>query len=154
MLVKLYNNLSETIVVDKNIEQSTSLSDVKLLDACSILKPVMEVRLTDAVLSSNYCYIPKFKRYYYIMEVTIFDNNRAIISCSVDVLMSFKDKIRATKQNIVRSENLYNMYLEDPNFQVTCGVQRQNLNFDPPPGGWKLKAEDNGEDHSYVLNTF
>ena len=64
---------------------------------CSILNPI--IILDDARAKDfNYIYIPSFNRYYWIDNIT-FSEGLWIMSCSVDVL--------ATYRNIIGNENLY-----------------------------------------------
>lgn len=62
----------------------------------------------------NYCYIRQFNRYYFITNMTILNNNIYEFSLSVDVLMSYKNKILeqtafiSTNQYIDKSRVFFN----------------------------------------------
>lgn len=151
MEVKTYMNNSEAIRLNKNLTEVSTLSSVRLLENCSLLNPSFVFKMPEN-LFINYIYVPKFGRYYYINNMTILDNNMVQIDCSVDVLMSFKDEIRNTKQHIVRQENEYNMYMIDGRMAVLQKIDRQTLNFKPPEGGWVIDTNLNVGNARYVLN--
>ena len=149
MEVKLYRNTSETIVVDKNLTEMASLR-ATLNESCNVLQPRLIITMTEDMFTTNYCYIPKFKRYYYINNITIVDLNRCEISCSVDVLMTYKEHIKKTTQNVVRQENLFNMYMEDGNVQILGKTGIQALNF---KNGFVFTQGALPDLNCYVLNT-
>lgn len=149
MELKLYQNNSELIVVNKEIEEIASL-DVQLQENCSLLNPTF---IINHVLHSNYCYVKDFARYYYITNITMLDFRRTMIECKVDVLMTYKQQLLATTQHIVRQESLFNMYLEDGNMQVLSKTTRQTKNLNEPSEGWQFTTDAETTDVCYVLNT-
>ena len=151
MEIKTYMNNSEAIRLNKNLTEVSTLSNVRLLENCSLLNPSFVFKMPEN-LFINYIYVPKFGRYYYINNITILDNNMVQIDCSVDVLMTFKDEIKNTKQHIVRQENEYNMYMIDGRMAVLQKIDRQTLNFKPPEGGWVIDTNLNVGNARYVLN--
>ena len=151
MQIITYMNNSETIRVDKNLTEVSTLSSVRLLENCSILNPSFVLKMPNDIFI-NYIYVPKFGRYYYITNLTILDNNMIKIDCSVDVLMSYKNEIKNTRQHIVRQENEFNMYLSDSRMAVLQKIDRQTLNFKPPEGGWVIDTNLNVGNARYVLN--
>ena len=67
----------------------------------------------------NYAYIQEFNRYYYVGNITTLINGMWELDCRVDVLMSYRHKIRQLNAVIARQENLYNLYLEDNKLLTT-----------------------------------
>lgn len=151
MEIKTYMNNSEAIRLNKNLTEVSTLSNVRLLENCTLLNPSFVFKMPENIFI-NYIYVPKFGRYYYINNITILNNNMVQIDCSVDVLMSFKDEIKNTKQHIVRQENEYNMYMIDGRMAVLQKIDRQTLNFKPPEGGWVIDTNLNVGNARYVLN--
>ena len=148
MEITLYRNLSESIVVNKNILEMFPTRAV-MKEECSVLTPSLVLLLQGDMVKTNYCHIPSFGRYYYT-TVTVLDNERCRIDCKVDVLMTYKEHIKLTKQNVVRQEKQFNMYLEDSNMQVLSKTIRQTLNF---KNGYKLQNGILSNSYCYVLNT-
>ena len=134
MNLKLYTNLSDKNVMDKNLYHNTDINGT-LREDCSIINPVIKVEgLTATQLKEcNYCYIPEYGRYYYINNI-ICKGNLYELNCHVDVLMSFKDSIRDNSAIISRQQKTYNLYLRDGAFKCVAGniiqIQQFSGGFD------------------------
>ena len=120
MTIKFYKNLSDNIVVDKNITQIGSDQTGTLREACSIIDPVIKFeKFTNFDLSAcNYLYIPDFGRYYYINEIIAISDKMFEIHCHVDVLRTYRSGIRSNSAVIARQESQYNLYLPDGVFKT------------------------------------
>ena len=118
MTIKLYNNLSDKIVVDKNITQQGSDVTGTLRENCSIIDPVIKMSaIGNNLLTSNYAYITEFARYYYITNIVCV-GDLFEVHMHVDVLMSFRGDIRTNNAVISRQERNYNLYLQDGVFKT------------------------------------
>ena len=114
--IKLYNNLSDKIVVDKNISQLLEMTG-SLKDESSVTNPIILIETNDLnVIKSNYMYIGAFGRYYYT-TCKVIKTGLVEISGIVDVLMSFKTALLQLKAVIYRQENEWNLYLNDGTFK-------------------------------------
>ena len=91
MQIKFYYNSSEKNKINKSISRELTM-DGNLRDECSVINPTILVEHSN-LSNYNYVYIPEFKRYYFITEMTIVRNNLWRISLKVDVLESFKFNI-------------------------------------------------------------
>ena len=120
MTIKFYKNLSDNIVVDKNITQIGLDQSGTLREACSIIDPVIKFeKFTDFDLSAcNYLYIPDFGRYYYINEIIALSDKMFELHCHVDVLRTYRSGIRSNSAVIARQESQYNLYLPDGVFKT------------------------------------
>lgn len=118
MTIKFYNNLSDKIVVDKNITQLGADVTGTLRENCSIIDPIIKVEGTvgSNITTCNYAYISEFARYYYITNIVcvgkLFE-----VHMHVDVLMSFRGDIRTNSAVVSRQEKQYNLYLQDGVFK-------------------------------------
>lgn len=119
MTIKFYNNLSDKVVVDKNITQIGSDMTGTLRDDCSIVDPVIKVEgiVGSNLTSCNYAYIEEFGRYYYITNI-VCSGKLFEVHMHVDVLMTYKSGIRTNSAVISRQENNYNLYLQDGVFKT------------------------------------
>ena len=115
MNVIFYHSTSDKRKVDKSLTTITTLS-CDVIDDTSILSPRLKVKYNPNLLSSNYIYIPSFNRYYFITNITT-SKGYLWIDATVDVLMSFKTEIKATKAIIKRQERHFNKYLNDEEYQ-------------------------------------
>lgn len=115
MDIFLYKTESAPNVVDKKLTEVAHYTNVRLLDDTSVLSPTIEVRestIIDDLWSINYFYIPKFKRYYFVTDLTA-TAGMFQISGRVDVLRTYKDEINLSSQIITRQQNLQDKYLHD-----------------------------------------
>lgn len=113
MDIKFYQNVSDKRVLDKTLNIEYSLSGCELIEPSSAINPEFIISRIPGLYQYNYVYIPYFSRYYYITDMVDIDGQRMQIKCHVDVLMSFKDQIKACKVNSRTNENNYDMYLPD-----------------------------------------
>lgn len=124
MQLTYYNNKSDKRYVNKNIE-AISLQDhdnpvtVALIDDCDIINPTFKVRDTDIYMTANYCYCDELRRYYFIDNITL-SQGFAFLHCTVDVLMTYKEPLKASPCIVSRQEHKpnYDMYQNDGNLPI------------------------------------
>ena len=104
MDIGLYYNHSDHRMINKDIEYYSTVSGT-LEDATSIMYPSVMIDSSD-ILRVNYCYIPEFRRYYSIKEVTSFRTGLWRVSMECDVLMSFRGDIMALQAIIDKQAEL------------------------------------------------
>ena len=142
MEVILYKNSSENNVIGKSLAQIKSV-DCNLKNDVSIINPTLVLYYTANLLDSNYCYIPKFNRYYFIDEIVPITADRCIVKCRVDVLESFKDNILNLDCIVDKQEKeiASNKYINDGSFVTTSKQFNRMIEF---PNGFNEKG-------SYIL---
>lgn len=109
--MKFYKNLSENNDVDK------VLTDEKIVlgeprNYIDLLTPEIRANGKEYGItfnSYNYCYIVELERFYYIESFRFFPSGLVEMSMKVDVLMTYKDDIRASSGLILKQRN-YNPY--------------------------------------------
>lgn len=104
MELKIYNNNSNTNVLNKNITLIDTLS-FNLKSDTSILQPILILK---NYKSGNYCYIKELNRYYYITDIKVLNGGLYQLQLEVDVLMTYKDVIMTkpiTTHKIVKIVN-------------------------------------------------
>lgn len=72
---------------------------------CDILRPTFILSYASDLLISNYLYCPDFSRYYFIDNIQVTPGNRFEISCTVDVLMSYRNEISRINCVVTRQEH-------------------------------------------------
>lgn len=95
MTITFYNNISEKNVIRKTINNPLSMSGT-LRESTSVINPVITIEAPVTIVGYNYCYIPDFSRYYYVVDVKSMRNNLWAVTLRVDVLMSFQNDILNT----------------------------------------------------------
>ena len=129
MSVKLCHNSSPVEKIGKNLDSGSSFDCVLKADT-SVLKPTIILSSDAASIKTyNYMYIDDFKRYYFIDDIVSKNNNLWEISGHVDVLETYKAGIKSNKAVIRRQQNIYNLYLNDPDFITYNNEKIQTLKF-------------------------
>lgn len=116
--ITLMRNNSESYKVGKKTRTVTTLAGV-LRDRTSIIDPVILIEVDpNIMMETNYLYIEKFRRYYFINDTIIVRNRLVEVHCHVDVLESFKDEIKGCSAIISKQENDWNLYINDGSFKT------------------------------------
>ena len=120
MTIKIYKNLSDNNVLDKNITQMGSNLTGTLKEECSIIDPVITIEdfTSFDIKSANYAYITEFGRYYYINNIICITDKLFELHMHVDVLKTYASEIRSNSAVISRQESQYNLYLQDGVFKT------------------------------------
>lgn len=126
--IELLNNSSPVEKIGKSLTTGGSYTCL-LKENTSILDPVIVLQTSDSIYNYNYMYISDFGRYYFIKDIRSLNNNRWEISAHIDVLETYKTQIKANNAVIRRQQNLYNLYLDDPEFKTYNYERIQTLKF-------------------------
>ena len=102
----LYKNTDDPKVVNKTPGTVQREVTCNPYGAVNLVNPQLEIDYNSTALECNYCYVGAFGRWYFINDITITPAQKMILSCSVDVLYTFKDQIPNLKACIVRSESI------------------------------------------------
>lgn len=119
-------------VVDKVLQKQTPDLIGTLRAGSSIIDPVILVEANAPGFhanESNYIYVEEFGRYYYITNIISTNHTLWELHCHVDVLMSYKDQIRAQTAIVARQEARYNLLLDDGIFMVYQNPKIQTKTF-------------------------
>lgn len=120
MEIILYTNKSTDNTVTKDITTLATINGT-LRDSCSIINPVIKV--SNAVMNNaiaaecNYAKIADFGRYYFVRNIS-FKGNLFEITMHCDVLSSFQTPLKSLDAVIGRSEQEFNLYLQDGYFKT------------------------------------
>lgn len=107
-------------------EPGTEL-EIKLKNGCSFLSPVF--LLQAETFNYNFC---KFdSRYYWVNDVTSVRDNLFEVRCSVDVLGTWKESIKATTAMVEYSASDTDQNINDPRNVVTVQKSRTAANVYP-----------------------
>ena len=117
--VFFYNCSDENKKLKKNIS-FISDKEIYIMEGVDILRPVFILSDFD-IANINYCYIDKFKRYYFI-EWTTQENGMFLATCKVDALFTYKNSILTISALIKRQEFVYDEFLIDENVKEKVGT--------------------------------
>lgn len=125
MILRLYKNFQKH-------ENSTKLPDVEytemnvtLKKETSLLNPTFLIQGVD--LTVNYAYLVDAGRYYFVNDITLGNTNIYELSCSIDVLATFRALILNKTYMIERSASSYNTAYNDPCVSVTQQITSRHL---------------------------
>ena len=179
MDIHMYKNSAEKIVLNKD---SYLLSEIHLSgylrDECDIINPVIEISKAayskiwygtetvdvqsagQDVISNNpykvpehnYIYIPQFKRYYFIDNITSVRKGLWRISMSVDVLMSFRDDINNLTGIVKRSTISTRTNLKDDAAIIPAkyNIEKINSIFQSPIMDTNIDLAGTGSNSFYI----
>lgn len=111
MEIRLYSSSDETNKIDKTLTNEILLNGT-LKDETSVINPIILIEANN-LTQYNYCYIPLFKRYYFIKDITVVRNNLFRLFLDIDVLMSYKDEILNLDCIVNKQENNSTPYIND-----------------------------------------
>lgn len=120
MLINFYKMNLDARVVDKTAGLTAVTSfDVKLKKKPNNIKSFnLELAMDPEDITFNYCYIPKFKRYYFIGEPVSVYNGITEIPLNCDVLFTYKKGIYESVQLVDRSASHGNAFMPDNKIPV------------------------------------
>ena len=84
-------NQSENNQLNKVLSHGKTLQG-ELRASSNVINPVIRFQ-NDEFMRFNYCYIPSFRRYYFIQSIEAVSNQIFDVTFNVDVLMSFRGDI-------------------------------------------------------------
>ena len=92
--------------------------------------PIITIEAPVTLVGYNYCHIPDFSRYYFIVDVKSMRNNLWAVTLRVDVLMSFQNDILNTPAIIdhTSQQNTTN-YMESNIWQSLVKDKTDIINF-------------------------
>lgn len=112
MHVTFYENNSPTNYVNKNLlEVNTEYGETQIKDSTDLSNPILEM-LGIIPTAVNYAYVDTWKRYYFIENTQMTRYGTTQINMHCDVLMSFKEAIKANSAMIISNPNIAHPFIE------------------------------------------
>ena len=131
--VKFYRTNSPKNKIVKSLTNIGTFS-CALKENTSVLNPVIIIATNENLYNSNYMEIPIFNRKYFITDIRSIGSDRWEVSAHVDVLDTYASAIKSNTAVIRRQENVYNLYLNDPDFLTYNYDRIQTKKFTPVSG--------------------
>lgn len=132
LTVDVMTNSSPVEQIGKTLAAGHSY-DCVLKENTSVLKPVIIVRTANDLSGFNYMHIASFNRYYFIDDIILLYDDTWEIPGHVDVLETYATQILNNTAVIRRQSNLYNTYLNDPEWKVYAYEERIAMKFKTTP---------------------
>ena len=116
--VKFYTVSDDPKVVSKSLGTATEFNNVVIKETTDVTAPVLRISSSSNLSGYNYCHIERYGRYYFIEKIETTPDGMWVLHCKCDVLMSYKDQIKSLTGTLIRSETLYNGYLNDSGYKA------------------------------------
>lgn len=101
----------------KSIDKKAEITTMRIKEPCSVIKPIVQIdksHVDKTWAQINYAYIPDFKRYYFIDNITLLNDGILELELSIDVLMTYAEDLLPLQLEIVRSSSLNSKLYIDP----------------------------------------
>lgn len=121
MKIYLYKNNSDVRKMNKQLNLLKQIEKYNLKENCTLENPTIilsNMNVADIISDINYCYIAKFKRYYFVTQVRYCVGNTIELECEIDVLKTAWKQIKGKSFLIDRQENIYSPMIEDTELPV------------------------------------
>lgn len=128
MNINLYVNNSANNVLNKDITSVASLSTSHFKGDVDNFHIELSLPYNSNYDKVNYIQVPHLNRYYFVDSID-YSQQHIIYKCHVDVLMTYKSKIRESSQIVIAQENNGDMYLENAEWQEDSRQYVRNLYF-------------------------
>jgi len=126
--IELMNNTEELNKITKNPTLVRTLHGF-LRDTTDLVDPEILIEFDGVLVDCNYMHISVFNRYYFINKIESVRTGLWKIYAHCDVLKTYAEGILGTEAVVARSENRYNLYLNDAMFKVYSNPRLQVANF-------------------------
>ena len=127
MQIKLYRTTSDEKVCNKILTNETT-KNITIKDVKNFENPVFYIQNNLNLNLYNYCYIPDWDIYYYIVDKGRETGQRNIIYCSVDPRKTMYSEIKASS-GIVRRQVSGNKYIPDRKAQQMNDIKIRTIPF-------------------------
>lgn len=113
MNVTLYKTSDDMRKVNKTLTTIGTQKTLTIYDSIDIISPVFVLDYNADLLTANYLYCGNLARYYFINNITLDSGKRMYISCSEDVLMTFRTQLLKCECCVMRNENALGEVVDD-----------------------------------------
>lgn len=115
--VILYKTASDRNRLTKTLTDAKTYSCI-LKEQADVLAPSIRISTSDNLSAYNYAYISHYGRYYYITKLETTPNGYWVATMEGDPLMSWATQIKACPGTITRSEDIFDAYLNDSEYNA------------------------------------
>lgn len=118
MNIKLYNTTSPKNKLSKTLNLVADITGESNINVGEHnTQFILSKGHLNGVKGSNYLFCEDTGKYYFIEDYEI-QNQTVIITCKIDVLMSYRTQILSNTCTISKNENIANSYLYDNGYQL------------------------------------
>ena len=118
--INLYSFTKRENSTKQPVSASISVQGVMIEDT-SLMNPVFKLSLAANPIGCNYAFVSDFQRYYFITDIST-HQNFWYISCTCDVLATYKTEIGSGSHYVLRSASSYDGDIEDTIYPCNTDV--------------------------------
>lgn len=122
MEIVLYTNTASDDHLTPSLSNALTFSNCQIKHEADIDTPILEIQTTTNLAGYNYAKIDHYERYYWVKPRTT-AYGLWELTCESDPLVSLKSEILNLTGTVTRAEQLYNGYLNDPNYQALAPLE-------------------------------
>lgn len=126
--IVLMNNTEELNKINKSPTTVRTLTGT-LREQTDIVDPEILIEFDGILTDCNYMYIQALSRYYFITKIESVRTKLWKIYAHCDVLKTYAEGILNTTAVVGRSENRYNLFLNDSMYKAYSNPRLQIANF-------------------------
>lgn len=126
--VELMNNTEELNKITKSPTIVRTLHGY-LRDTTDLVDPEIMIEFDGVLVDCNYMHIAVFNRYYFITKIESVRTKLWKVYAHCDVLKTYAEGILGTDCVVARSENRYNLFLNDSMYKTNSNPRLQIANF-------------------------
>lgn len=126
--IDLMNNTEELNKITKSPTTVRTLHGF-LRDTTDLVDPEILIEFDGVLVDCNYMHIPVFNRYYFITKIESVRTGLWKVYAHCDVLKTYAEGILNTDCVVARSENRYNLFLNDSMYKTNSNPRLQIANF-------------------------
>lgn len=130
---KMTKSVNSTRLPDANTETIHYSGTFK--NGTNVLAPTVVLNASGGITYYNYCYIPAFDRYYFVINWTYVEGAFWEASLACDVMASLKSIIGASSQYVERAYSAFDEYVED---SLYPGLARAPIQSDFYDAGYNM----------------
>lgn len=138
MLISLYRTSSAPNKLTKTLLNKTDITGnlINIHDNKYLIEPSFALRFdvpTEYIFSFTHLYIREFKRYYFIKNIEVLQNNVFRIDCFLDVLQTYNGVIKLANADIIFSNDC-DLNLSDTSFNKNLYpiFEKKNFSLESP----------------------
>lgn len=132
MIIKLYKTDSDNNVINKKLTDEVKV-EFTFIGEANIINPIIKIATKpNTIIEQNYCYIPEFQRYYFILSNEMVTSTMAKLILKVDVLESFKEDILDSYGDIIRRTDP-NKYYDGGDYKTEVRKEHKQYFSDNKP---------------------
>lgn len=112
----LYENQSDSNVINKKLTGRKTV-DITLKKQNNLMDLIIKLQTDINIIKYNYCYIPDFKRYYFIQDIEVYNKNMYNLYLHIDLLETYKKELQECNCIIGRSQQVNKFYGTKPTLE-------------------------------------